>query len=336
MLDFLAHLEFERGLVAQHARRLPHRPAPVRRASWRSAGATRRTREPRDVSDFLAELAAGDGNGAPALLAGDDQPQGGLPALLLPPPAPRGADRRRSDGDARRRRARASKLPAGAEPRARSQQLLDQPQGQRADRPARPGAAGADVRVRACALRRRSASSSATSTSTQAFVRAHGKGSKERLVPLGGKAVGRGQRLSALRAPEAGRRQRRAQALRQLPRRPADPPGALQDHPAPRQERGARGQDEPAHAAPHLRHTPADRRLRPALGPGDAGPRRLSTTQLYTHLSGEELKEVYFKAHPAGSGSSLGYMPELPEVETIRRQLEPEVAGRTIVARARC
>ena len=24
----------------------------------------------------------------------------------------------------------------------------------------------------------------------------------------------------------------------------------------------------------------------------------LSTTQLYTHLSGEELKEVYFKAHP--------------------------------------
>jgi integrase/recombinase XerD len=24
----------------------------------------------------------------------------------------------------------------------------------------------------------------------------------------------------------------------------------------------------------------------------------LSTTQLYTHLSGEELKEAYFKAHP--------------------------------------
>ncbi len=24
----------------------------------------------------------------------------------------------------------------------------------------------------------------------------------------------------------------------------------------------------------------------------------LSTTQLYTHLSGEELKEVYFSAHP--------------------------------------
>ena len=36
------------------------------------------------------------------VLAGDDQPQDGLPALLLPAPAPRGADRRRPDGGARR------------------------------------------------------------------------------------------------------------------------------------------------------------------------------------------------------------------------------------------
>ena len=37
---------------------------------------------------------------------------------------------------------------------------------------------------------------------------------------------------------------------------------------------GPRGQDEPAHAAPHVRDAPAGRRLRPALAAGDARPRR--------------------------------------------------------------
>ena len=37
---------------------------------------------------------------------------------------------------------------------------------------------------------------------------------------------------------------------------------------------GLDGEDEPAHAAPHVRHAPARRRLRPALAAGDARPRR--------------------------------------------------------------
>jgi formamidopyrimidine-DNA glycosylase len=59
----------------------------------------------------------------------------------------------------------------------------------------------------------------------------------------------------------------------------------------------------------------------------------LATTQLYTHLSADRVKDAYFAAHPAPAvrrNLSWASMPELPEVETIRRQLAPLIEGRVL------
>ena len=84
-------------------------------ASWPSAHVSALDASRADVADFLTGLATGDGR-PPARLAGHDPPQGRLPALLLPPPAPRGAARLRSDRDAERAAPR-PQAAAGAHPR---------------------------------------------------------------------------------------------------------------------------------------------------------------------------------------------------------------------------
>ena len=86
--------------LAQHARRLPDRPAPVRPLPGRARAATRPTPPPATSPTSSRDLAEGDGNGAPPCSTRHGPPQGRLPALLLPPPAPRGADRRRPGGRA--------------------------------------------------------------------------------------------------------------------------------------------------------------------------------------------------------------------------------------------
>jgi len=130
------------------------------------------------------------------------------------------------------------------------------------------------------------------------ILRARGKGSKERIVPIGSKAV---EALAAYlehgRPPLVGIRPERRvfvnlrgsglsrQGLYKIVRRHARSAGLEQ------------------RMSPHtLRHTFAThllsggcdlRSLQEMLGHADIG-----TTQIYTHLSTERLRDVYFEAHP--------------------------------------
>src|SRR3954452_4173444 len=132
-------------------------------------------------------------------------------------------------------------------------------------------------------------------------LRARGKGSKERLVPVGRQAIG-AVRVYAERGRPAliGLRDQRRLFVNQRG-------GELT-----RQglykivQRYARAAGLDGKMSPHtLRHTFAThllaggcdlRAVQEMLGHAD-----ISTTQMYTHLSGERLKEVYFSAHPRAS-----------------------------------
>ncbi len=130
------------------------------------------------------------------------------------------------------------------------------------------------------------------------ILRARGKGSKERIVPVGGKAIeALGAYLERGRPPLVGLRPERRvfvnlrggglsrQGLYKIVRRHARTAGLEQ------------------RMSPHtLRHTFAThlltggcdlRSLQEMLGHADIG-----TTQIYTHLTTERLRDVYFEAHP--------------------------------------
>ncbi|HET7177827.1 MAG TPA: site-specific tyrosine recombinase XerD [Solirubrobacterales bacterium] len=136
----------------------------------------------------------------------------------------------------------------------------------------------------------------------EGLLRARGKGSKERLVPVGRQAI------AAVRAYLRGGRPKLVGE-----RREAKLFVNFRGGPLTRQglykivQRHARAAGLAGRMSPHtLRHSFAThllsggcdlRAVQEMLGHAD-----IATTQMYTHLSGEHLKDVYFRAHPRANG----------------------------------
>jgi integrase/recombinase XerD len=292
VLDFLGYLEFERGLsrntleayrsdLLQYGRFLGAREL--------SALAVR----PADVGDFLAELATG--NGRPAASPATIHRKAACLRSFYRHLRREGAieDDPTATVSGPRRGRRLPKVLT----RAEISKLLSQPQG--TEPPALRDRALLEL-MYACGLRASEAISiEVGDLDLEAGVlRARGKGSKERVVPIGRAALG---------AMKIYLERGRGRLLR----------GRIETHvfvnfrgePLTRQglykivQRHAAGAGLADKMSPHtLRHTFAThllaggcdlRSVQEMLGHAD-----VATTQLYTHLSSERLKDVYFKAHP--------------------------------------
>jgi integrase/recombinase XerD len=293
VLDFLAYLEFERGLsrntldayrtdLLQFGRFLEERGVSALDAA------------PADVADFLEGLARGNGERAPASPATIHRKSACLRSfyrhlrrdgLLDTDPTATLSTPRRS-----------RKLPQVLT-RGEVERLLTQPRG---TEPAALRDRALLELMYACGLR----ASEAIGLDLmdvdvqEGVLRARGKGSKERIVPIGQAALKalriyleRGRPLLVKGAPEAslfvnfrgGRLTR--QGLYKIVRRHAQTAG-LADRMSPHTLRHT--------FATHLLAGGCDlRSVQEMLGHAD-----VSTTQLYTHLSSERLKDVYFRAHP--------------------------------------
>jgi integrase/recombinase XerD len=292
VLDFLAYLEFERGLsrntleayrsdLLQFGRFLDGR------------GADAVTATNADLSDFLSYLAAGEGRPA-ASPATVHRKAACLRSFYrhLRREGIRDSDPTAAISSPRRGR----RLPKVLN-RAEVARLLEQPK----------GTEPTDLRDRAllelmyaCGLRASEAISLEVGDVDLEIgvLRARGKGSKERVVPIGRAAVEatriyvergrpgllRGRLESHLFVNFRGDSLTR-QGLYKIVRRHATTAG-LADRMSPHTLRHT--------FATHLLAGGCDlRSVQEMLGHAD-----VATTQLYTHLSSERLKDVYFKAHP--------------------------------------
>ena len=292
VLDFLSYLELERGLSRNTLG--AYRTDLLQYGEYLSAhNRDALEARPADIADFLAVLATGEGR--PACSAATihrkaaclrsfykhlrrDELIGDDPTAALS--APR----------------RAKKLPQVLN-YAEVQQLLAAPRG--TEPTALRDRALLEV-MYACGLR---ASETigldvADVDMREGFLRARGKGSKERMVPLGRQAI---------TAIDAYMRKGRTKLIgdRHEPKLFLNFRGG----PLTRQglykivQRHARDAGLSGRMSPHtLRHSFAThllaggcdlRAVQEMLGHAD-----ISTTQMYTHLSGEQLKDVYFRAHP--------------------------------------
>jgi integrase/recombinase XerD len=293
VLDFLAYLELERGLsrntleayrsdLQQYGEYLARR------------GLEPLTVGPVDVSEFISELARGREGRRPVAAATLQRKVACLRSFY------RWLRREQTiqhdpTRDLRGPRSRGS-LPKVLS-RDEVGKLLDQPQG---SSPAAYRDRALLETMYACGLRASEAIGLqlADLDLEAGILRARGKGQKERIVPIGSKAL---ESLDAylLRARP------RLVGLRDEPRVFVN----LRGGGLSRQglykivQRHARSAGLERRMSPHtLRHTFAThllaggcdlRSLQEMLGHADIG-----TTQIYTHLSAERLRDVYFEAHP--------------------------------------
>jgi integrase/recombinase XerD len=293
LLDFLAYLEFERGLarntleayrsdLLQFGRFL----AECDVSAVDAAAA--------DVSDFLTRLAIGQGDHRPSSPATIHRKSACLRSFYR---HLRREGLRESDPTATLSAPRKNRKLPQVLTRGEVERLLSQPRG--TDPHALRDRALLEL-MYACGLR----ASEATGLELEdvdvheRVLRARGKGSKERVVPVGqaaARAVGlylergrgplvKGSGETALFVNFRGARLTR-QGLYKIVRRHAATAG-LADRMSPHTLRHT--------FATHLLAGGCDlRAVQEMLGHAD-----VSTTQLYTHLSSERLKDVYFRAHP--------------------------------------
>jgi integrase/recombinase XerD len=293
VLDFLAYLEFERGLsrntleayrsdLLQFGRFIARREVSALDA------------QPADVADFLADLAAGDEDRPPASTATIHRKTACLRSFYR---HVRREGLRDSDPTATLSPPRRSRKLPHVLTRGEIDRLLSQPGG--TEPPALRDRALLEL-LYACGLRASEAIGlDLTDVDLEERVlRARGKGSKERVVPIGQAAVQalriyleRGRPKLVKGASESrvfvnfrgGPLTR--QGLYKIVRRHALTAG-LADRMSPHTLRHT--------FATHLLAGGCDlRSVQEMLGHAD-----VATTQLYTHLSSQRLKDVYFRAHP--------------------------------------
>ena len=292
VLDFLSYLELERGLSRNTLN--AYRTDLLQYGEFLAAhDFDALTARPADIGEFLAELATG--NGKPPCSAATihrkaaclrsfykhlrrDELIADDPTAVLS--APR----------------RAKKLPQVLN-YAEVQKLLASPRG---DEPTAVRDRALLEVMYACGLR---ASETiglelADIDLRQGFLRARGKGSKERIVPLGRKAIAAiSVYLRGARPKLIGDRHE-ARLFVNFRGGPLSRQGLYKIV-----QRHARAAGLGGQMSPHtLRHSFAThllaggcdlRAVQEMLGHAD-----ISTTQMYTHLSGEQLRDVYFRAHP--------------------------------------
>jgi len=292
-LDFLAYLELERGLSRNTLE--AYRSDLQQYGEFLARhGLDPLTAQPRDLAAFVSELATGQGDRAavaPATLQRKiaclrsfyrhlrrEQVLDHDPTAELRPPRPRG------------------RLPHVLS-RDEMMRLLAQPQG---TSPAALRDRAMLETMYACGLRASEAIALELSELDleRGILRAHGKGSKERIVPIGSKAI---ETLNDYL--ERGRP--RLVGLRDEPHVFLNLRGGALSRQGLYKivQRHARTAGLEQRMSPHtLRHTFAThllaggcdlRSLQEMLGHADIG-----TTQIYTHLSNERLRDVYFEAHP--------------------------------------